>query len=379
MATLLRKIVHLDMDAFYAAVEQRDRPELRGRPVVVGGPPQSRGVVCTASYEARKFGVRSAMPCSQAARLCPQAVFVAPRFEAYKEVSGQLHRIFSDYTDSIEPLSLDEAYLDVTENKRSWEHATPIAREIRERIRSQLHLTGSAGVSYCKFLAKVASDMKKPDGLTVIRPEQARAVIDGLSVGQFFGVGPVTERKLREAGIATGADLHAFGEERLANLLGRMGGFLWRLSDGRDDREVESQRERKSVGAEDTFARDQMELGVLRDFLGGLAQKVMERLDRAGLRGRTVTLKVKFGDFHQVTRSRTLPEPVHEVEFLAEVARELLSDTQAGQTPVRLLGIQVSLFGQEDPLPAGTWEQLELPLGEDPGFLDHLVRLESGI
>jgi hypothetical protein len=170
MSQVLRKIVHLDMDAFYAAVEQRDDPTLRGRPVVVGGPPNSRGVVCTASYEARKFGVRSAMPCSQAARLCPQAVFVAPRFDAYKDVSRSLHAIFSDYTDRIEPLSLDEAYLDVTENKRAWEHATPIAQEIRTRIRSELHLTGSAGVSYCKFLAKVASDLRKPDGLTVIRP-----------------------------------------------------------------------------------------------------------------------------------------------------------------------------------------------------------------
>ena len=300
MSQVLRKIVHLDMDAFYAAVEQRDDPTLRGRPVVVGGPPNSRGVVCTASYEARKFGVRSAMPCSQAARLCPQAVFVAPRFDAYKDVSRSLHAIFSDYTDRIEPLSLDEAYLDVTENKRAWEHATPIAQEIRTRIRSELHLTGSAGVSYCKFLAKVASDLRKPDGLTVIRPEQARAVIDGLPVGSFFGVGPVTEKRLREVGIATGADLHAFGEEGLSRVLGRMGAFLWRLSDGRDDREVEPDRERKSVGAEDTFARDETSFRVLQDFLHGLALKVSERLVRAGLQGRTITVKVKFGDFHQV-------------------------------------------------------------------------------
>lgn len=357
-----RKIVHLDMDAFYAAVEQRDNPSLRGKPVVVGGPPNSRGVVCTASYEARKFGVRSAMPCSQAARLCPQAVFVAPRFDAYKEVSRSLHGIFSDYTDRIEPLSLDEAYLDVTENKRAMEHATPIAQEIRTRIRSELHLTGSAGVSYCKFLAKVASDLRKPDGMTVIRPDQARAVIDGLPVGSFFGVGPVTEKRLREVGIATGADLHAFGEDGLSKILGRMGSFLWKLSDGRDDREVESDRERKSVGAEDTFARDETNFRALQEFLHGLAAKVSERLVRAGLQGRTITVKVKFGDFHQVTRSRTVLSPLDDAESIEQIALDLLSDTQAGESPVRLLGIQVSQFGLDAGRTPGIWEQLVLPL-----------------
>lgn len=362
MDTAHRKIVHLDMDAFYAAVEQRDNPSLRGKPVVVGGAPNSRGVVCTASYEARKFGVRSAMPCSQAARLCPQAVFVVPRFDAYKDVSRSLHQIFSDYTDRIEPLSLDEAFLDVTENKRAMEHATPIAREIRARIRSELHLTGSAGVSYCKFLAKVASDLRKPDGLTVIRPEQARAVIDGLPVGSFFGVGPVTEKRLREVGIATGADLHAFGEEGLSRILGRMGSFLWKLSDGRDDREVESDRERKSVGAEDTFARDETSFHVLQELLRGLSVKVSDRLTRAGLQGRTITVKVKFGDFHQVTRSRTVLASLDDAESIQQIAVDLLSDTQAGESPVRLLGIQVSQFGQEEARTAGIWEQLVLPL-----------------
>lgn len=359
---MLRKIVHLDMDAFYAAVEQRDRPELRGLPLVVGGPPNSRGVVCTASYEARKFGIRSAMPCSQAYRLCPEAVFVPPRFEAYKEVSAHLHGLFREFTDQIEPLSLDEAYLDVTENKRGWEHATPIAEEIRARIRSELSLTGSAGVSYCKFLAKIASDEKKPDGLTVVRPERARALIDRLPVGRFHGVGPVTERRLHEHALRTGADIHRFGEVNMGRVLGRMGAFLWRLSDGRDDRPVESERERKSVGVEDTFDKDEADVLVLRRFLRDLAGRVAERLGRTGLQGRTITVKVKFSDFRQVTRSRTLDEPIDDRETLERVGIDLLGDTDAGAKSVRLLGIQVSHFGGDDDRDDGIWEQLELPL-----------------
>lgn len=357
------------MDAFYAAVEQRDFPELRGKPVVVGGPPNSRGVVCTASYEARTFGVRSAMPCSQAFRLCPEAIFVAPRFEAYKEVSAHLHGLFREFTDQIEPLSLDEAYLDVTENKRGWEHATPIAQELRERIRGELSLTGSAGVSYCKFLAKIASDARKPDGLTIVRPSQARALIDALPVGRFHGVGPVTERRLHEHTLRTGSDIHRFGETNMGRVLGRMGAFLWRLSDGQDDRPVEAERERKSVGAEDTFEKDEADVLVLRRFLRDLAGKVAERLARAGLQGRTVTVKVKFSDFRQVTRSRTLDEAVDARETLERLAMDLLSDTDAGARPVRLLGIQVSQFGADANTPDGVWEQLELPFESDSGSL----------
>jgi len=349
------------MDAFYAAVEQRDRSELRGRPIVVGGPPNSRSVVCTASYEARKFGVHSAMPCSQAARLCPEAIFVQPRFDAYKEASAHLHGLFHEFTDLIEPLSLDEAFLDVTENKAGIEYATPIAQHLRERIRSELHLTGSAGVSYCKFLAKIGSDMRKPDGLTILRPERARAVIDSLPVGRFHGVGPVTERRLLDAGIRTGRDLHRAGPERMGFLLGRSGSFLWMLSDGVDDRPVESERERKSIGAEDTFDRDVADILVLRGFLRELSGRVSERLGRAGMQGRTITLKVKFADFRQVTRSRTLDEAIDDAATLERVAAELLADTGVGLLPVRLLGIQTSHFGgtEEDD---GFWEQLELPL-----------------
>lgn len=350
------------MDAFYASVEQRDRPELRGVPLVVGGPPNSRGVVCTASYEARVFGVRSAMPCSQAARLCPQAIFVPPRFEAYKEVSQALHGIFRDYTDLIEPLSLDEAYLDVTENKRGIPQGRLVAEEIRGRIRRELRLTGSAGVSYCKFLAKVASDLRKPDGLTVVHPDRAPELIASLPVGRFFGVGPVTEKRLSESGLRTGADIREAGIVRMESLLGRQGRFLWGLSMGIDERPVQPDRPRRSVGTEDTFDRDERDPAVLADFLTGLAEKLSVRLERAGLRGRTVTLKVKYADFRQVTRSRTLEEAVSDSESLAHVARDLLRDTEAGEVAVRLLGITLSHFPGEERVPEGVWEQLELPL-----------------
>ena len=358
----LRKIIHLDMDAFYASVEQRDRPELRGLPIVVGGPPDSRSVVCTASYEARRFGIHSAMPCSRAFRLCPQAVFVAPRFDAYKEASRAIHRIFSDYTDAIEPLSLDEAFLDVTENVAHGGLATPIAREIRTRIRQELSLTGSAGVSYCKFLAKVASDMRKPDGLAVIHPDAARAAIDVLPAGRFFSVGPVTERRLLEAGLATGRDIRQAGADALERLLGRHGRFLHDLSLGIDPRPVEARREARSVGAEDTFHRDTTDIAWMRGFLETLATKVCDRLAERNLEGRTVTLKVKFHDFRQVTRSRTSEIPFCTADDLLAAALDLLCETDAGSVPVRLLGIQVSHFEGTRTSPPDRWEQLELPL-----------------
>lgn len=359
MTEIVRKIVHVDMDAFYAAVEQRDRPELRGRPVVVGGPPDSRAVVCTASYEARRFGVRSAMPCSRAHRLCPQAIFVAPRFSAYSEASRALHAILRDYTDAIEPLSLDEAFLDVTENKIGSPLAVPIAREIRRRVREELRLTVSAGVSYCKFLAKIASDLDKPDGLSVILPEKAQAFIDGLEVSRFFSVGPATRKRLESIGVRTGLDLRDAGPERLERLLGRHGLFLHGLSTGVDDRPVVAGRPRKSVGAEDTFQTDTTDILWMRRFLSTLAAKVADRMGDAG--GRTVTLKVKYHDFRQVTRSRTLPAPISDGESLLRLAEELMAETQAGSVPVRLLGLQVSQFENADrrPMP---WEQLELPL-----------------
>ena len=367
MTDSVRKIVHVDMDAFYASVEQRDRPELRGRPVVVGGPPDSRAVVCTASYEARKFGVHSAMPCSQAHRLCPQAVFVAPRFPAYTEASRRLHGIFRDYTDRIEPLSLDEAFLDLTENKRGNPLAVPIAKEIRSRVREELGLTASTGVSYCKFLAKIASDLRKPDGLAVVTPQRAIPLIDSLPVSWFFSVGPATRARLESIGVRNGRELREAGVERLTKLLGKQGVFLHELSRGKDDRPVVASRPRRSVGAEDTFDRDTMDLLWMRRFLGVLSAKVMDRLGDAC--GRTVTLKVKFHDFHQVTRSRTLDHPIQDGELLLRVAEELMSETQAGAVPVRLLGLQVSGFpagdGRSDP-----WEQLELPLPDPSAPFD---------
>jgi DNA polymerase IV len=363
MTEIVRKIVHVDMDAFYAAVEQRDRPELRGRPVVVGGPPDSRAVVCTASYEARVFGVRSAMPCSQAHRLCPQAVFVAPRFSAYSEASRKLHSILHDYTDAIEPLSLDEAFLDVTENRIGSPLAVPIAKEIRRRVRDEMALTVSAGVSYCKFLAKIASDLRKPDGLSVILPEQARDFIDHLAVSKFFSVGPATQKRLESIGIRTGLEMRLAGPARLEKLLGRQGLFLHGLSTGVDHRPVVAGRSRKSVGAEDTFQTDTTDILWMRRFLSVLAAKVADRLGGNG--GRTVTFKVKYHDFRQVTRSRTLATPVSDGETLLRLAEELMAETQAGSVPVRLLGLQVSQFESPDqgPIP---WEQLELPL-PDPG------------
>ena len=359
MTEIVRKIVHVDMDAFYAAVEQRDRPELRGRPVVVGGPPDSRSVVCTASYEARAFGVHSAMPSSQAHRLCPQAVFVALRFSAYSEASRALHAILRDYTDVIEPLSLDEAFLDVTENKIGSPHATPIAVEIRRRVREELELTVSAGVSYCKFLAKIASDLRKPDGLSVILPEKAQEFIDGLAVSRFFSVGPATQKRLEAMGIRTGLDLRNAGSARMEKLLGRQGLFLHGLSTGIDPRPVVAGRSRKSVGAEDTFQTDTTDILWMRRFLSTLAAKVADRLGGKG--GRTVTFKVKFHDFRQVTRSRTLPTPISDGESLLRLAEELMAETQAGSVPVRLLGLQVSQFDDLEQGPMA-WEQLELPL-----------------
>lgn len=360
MTETVRKIVHVDMDAFYAAVEQRDRPELRGRPVVVGGSPDSRAVVCTASYEARTFGVRSAMSCSQARRLCPQAVFVPPNFTAYKAESIRLRGIFHDYTDDIEPLSLDEAYLDVTENKPGIPRAVAIAKEIRERVRSEMSLTASAGVSYCKFLAKVASDLRKPDGLSVILPEKALEFIATLPVGRFHSVGPATEQKLAAIGIRTGLDLRMAPFDKLERFLGaRQAKFLQDLSLGIDPRPVVSSRERKSVGAEDTFQTDTRDLGWMRQFLGVLAGKVASRLNGVG--GRTLTLKVKYHDFRQITRSRSFAQPVFDGESILLGAESLLEETEAGSIPVRLLGLQISHFDDRDTLPTA-WEQLELPL-----------------
>ena len=336
---MLRKIIHIDMDAFYAAVEQRDDPSLRGRPVVVGGSPDSRGVVATASYEARKFGIRSAMPASRARRLCPDAVFLRPRFEAYRAESRRIQAIFRRYTTLIEPLSLDEAYLDVTDCDACRGSATLIARQIKREILAETGLTASAGVSYNKFLAKLASDIDKPDGLHVITPEQGPAFIAGLPVGRFHGVGPATEAKMHRLGIKTGADLARWTLEELQAAFGKSGAFYYAIARGIDERPVRPSRERKSYGSETTFERDLTGPAAMLAALRPLAAEVLEGLAARKLAAATWTLKVRYHDFRLVTRAYTAPQPLLELEDVMAVMAALLERTEAARRPVRLLGV----------------------------------------
>jgi DNA polymerase IV len=298
-----RAILHLDLDAFYASIEQRDHPEYRGKPVIVGGSPDRRCVVATASYEARRFGVHSAMPSRTAQRLCPRAIFLPARFEVYRAVSQQIMAIFRQQTALVEPLSLDEAYLDVTAAVLDLEEAVRHAQEIKRQIWDQTNLTASAGVSYCKFLAKIASDAHKPDGLTVISQEEAPAFLEALPIEKFFGVGKVTAAKLRELGIQTGADLKHMGEERLRELFGKQWGQFYRYACGVDDRPVEPVRERKSVGKEVTLERDIRDLNEMERILEHLALQVEHRLAELGIAGKTLTLKVRWSTFELVTRA----------------------------------------------------------------------------
>lgn len=332
------------MDAFYASVEQRDNPGLKGKPVVVGGSPNGRGVVSTCSYEARKYGIHSAMASSVAYRLCPHAVFVYPRFDVYKSVSEQIRKIFLEYTDLVEPLSLDEAYLDVTLNKKGVAYATDIAREILKRIRVETGLTASAGVSFNKFLAKVASAAHKPNGLTVVTPRLAPQFIDKLPIGKFHGVGKVTEKKMIDMGIKTGADLKRLSREELVQRFGKVGNYYYCIAHGEDDRPVNPHRERKSVGQERTFERDIDDIDEMKDILRKLAEGVEEYMKRKSIRGRTVTLKVKYYDFKSITRCVTLDEGVYEASVIMEHVPGLLEKTEAGKKKVRLLGVSISNF-----------------------------------
>ena len=337
-----RKIVHVDMDAFYAAVEQRDNPQLRGKPVIVGGDPGSRGVVATCSYEARQFGIHSAMSSVRAYRLCPHAFFVRPRFEAYRKVSMQIRELFQEYTDLVEPLSLDEAFLDVTENKPGIEFATQVAREILSEIRKRTALTASAGVSYNKFLAKVASDVNKPAGLTVVTPEQAEAFIAELPIRRFHGVGRVTEKRMLANGIASGADLRQRSEEELQRLFGSSGPYFYNIVRGIDNREVMPNRLRKSVGKETTLDEDCVDKGEMMIILDKVAKQVSELLISLNTSGLTLTLKVRYDDFQSVTRSHTQTEPIDDAGIMLDLADTLLGKTEAGPRPVRLLGLTVS-------------------------------------
>jgi DNA polymerase-4 len=334
-----RKIIHVDMDAFYASVEQRDDPALRGRPVAVGG--GHRGVVAAASYEARVFGVRSAMPSVTARRRCPDLVFVKPRFDAYKEVSNQIRAIFADYTDLIEPLSLDEAYLDVSEDRRGLGSARAIAEQIRARIRVETGLTASAGVSYCKFIAKLASDQNKPDGICVIPPARGAAFVATLPVKRFHGVGPVTAAKMERLGILTGADLAAWSLPELEAHFGSSGGWYWRIARGIDERPVRSHRAHKSVSAERTFDSDLSDPVALAAELDRVAGLAWARIERVGARGRTVTLKVKFADFTLITRSRSFSAPIDRQDGFAAAGQALLAAIFPLPRGIRLLGLGV--------------------------------------
>ena len=356
----LRKIIHVDMDAFFASVEQRDNPELRGKPVAVGGA-GGRGVVAAASYEARKFGVRSAMPSVTAQRLCRDLIFVRPRFDAYKEASRQIRRVFEHYTPIIEPLSLDEAYLDVTDDRLGIGSATRIAELIRQEIRAKTRLTASAGVSYNKFLAKLASDQNKPDGMCVIRPGEGAQFVAGLPIRRFHGVGPKAESKMQALGIATGADLAAKDIAFLREHFGSMADYLFRAARGIDLRPVAAHRVRKSVGGERTFSEDIGSGAALREALENIIAIVWERIEAAGAKGRTVTLKMKFTDFQIMTRATSLPDFVSGREEFARLARALLEAELPLRGPIRLMGLTLSgLEGADEEKPPRDEAQLRL-------------------
>ncbi len=339
--TNIRKIIHIDMDAFYASVEQRDNPALRGKPVAVGGS-RERGVVAAASYEARKFGVRSAMSSMVAARKCPNLIFVKPRFESYKVASKQIREIFAEYTHLIEPLSLDEAYLDVTENLKGIASATAIAKEIKEKIKEKTQLTASAGVSYNKFLAKLASDYKKPDGLFVIKPNQGEKFVEDLEVYRFHGIGKVTAEKMNKMNIFTGLDLRQYDENFLTKHFGKAGKYYYNIARAIDHRPVNTERIRKSVGSENTFWRDLETRVELEAGLKPIIEDVWKYCERTQVYGRTVHLKVKFKDFQIITRSRTTLSPIVDSTFFEKISYDLLEQLYPIPKGVRLLGISLS-------------------------------------
>ncbi|NLS07645.1 DNA polymerase IV [Rhizobium sp. P32RR-XVIII] len=353
-----RKIIHIDMDAFYASVEQRDNPELRGRSVAVGSS-EARGVVAAASYEARKFGVHSAMPSVTAKRKCPELIFVKPRFDVYKAVSAQIREIFAEYTPMIEPLSLDEAYLDVTENLKGMEIATEIALEIRARIKAATHLNASAGISYNKFLAKMASDLNKPNGQAVITPRNGPAFVASLPIKKFHGVGPATAEKMQRLGIETGADLREKELEFLVRHFGKSGPYFYGIARGIDERQVKPNRVRKSIGAEDTFAEDIHTYEPALDGLTPLIAKVWRYCEANSIAGKTVTLKVKYADFTQITRARTIGHGFQSPVEIEESICVLLGAIFPTGKGIRLLGVTLSSL---EPLADTSVEQLTLRL-----------------
>ena len=344
-----RKIIHIDMDAFYASIEQRDNPNLRGKPVIVGGSPQGRGVVATCSYEAREYGIHSAMPCKTAYKRCPYAIFVRPRFEVYKSVSNQIREIFYEYTDLVEPLSLDEAYLDVTDNKKNIKYATDIARSIKKEIYEKTGLTASAGVSYNKFLAKLASDYKKPSGLTVIREENTQIFLDNLPINKFFGVGKVTQKVLKSLGVKNGYDLRQLEINQLESIFKNRGYLFYQLARGIDNRDVEPHRERKSIGAETTLTENlDIEDEKLINILDELCEEVAQRAEYLKKSGRTVILKIKYDDFTQITRSLSVNHEVSSHEDIRTHIYNLFKNIEHNKKEIRLIGVTLSnLFNKE--------------------------------
>ncbi len=341
-----RKIVHIDMDAFYASVEQRDNPALRGKPIAVGGG-ENRGVTTTASYEARKYGVRSAMPGYMAKKLCPQLIFVPPRFKVYQEVSQQVRSIFQEFTDLIEPLSLDEAFLDVSKNKPGIQYGMEVAKQIMQKVYQETNLTCSAGVSYCKFLAKVASGYKKPNGLTVIRPHQAEAFLESLAIGDFFGVGKVTAAKMRNLGIHTGADLKRFSKLELAQRFGKSGSFYYDIVRGIDNRPVNASRVRKSVGIERTLEEDLGSMDDIEPILISLIDKFYLRLQKVDNFGRTISLKLKTSDFQIINRSVSKDYFIKSKEEISRLSLILLEENIDSFDTIRLVGLTASNLEKE--------------------------------
>ncbi|MCI5779426.1 MAG: DNA polymerase IV [Lentisphaeria bacterium] len=354
----MRKIIHIDMDAFFASVEQRDRPELRGRPVLVGGAPQRRGVVSTCSYEARRFGVHSAMPTRTALKLCPQAILIEPDFRRYKAASELIRREFRRLTPLVEPVSIDEAYLDVTAICPTLDDAAAAARQLQERIAAVTRLTASAGVSFNKFLAKTASDCRKPAGLTVISPEAAGDFLAALPVEKFHGIGQVGARRLRAINVRTGTELRQLSPEILRGLFGKAGLFYYGIVRGIDDRPVELEADPKSISREQTLSRDLNDLRGIRILLRTLARKVIRRADAREMTGRTVFIKLKYADFRTVTRSVVPPAPPSSGAELGRIAVRLLDKTEAGRTPIRLAGVGIT---QLMPVREPVFEQLQIP------------------
>ena len=352
----MRKIIHIDMDAFYASVEQRDNPDLRGKPIAVGYG-EARGVVATASYEARKFGVRSAMPSLTARNKCPGLIFVPPRFDVYHEISMQIRKIFLEYTDWVEPLSLDEAFLDVTVNHQNNPSAGRIAKEIKQKIFEKTGLTASAGVSINKFLAKIASEHKKPDGFFVISPEEAEQFVENLKIEQFFGVGKVTAQKMHKQRIFTGLDLKQRAETELVRLFGKVGHDFYQYARAVDNREVEPNRVTKSISNETTFLQDKNNLILLTVELYHLAKEVFGRMKAEDFHVKTITIKIKYADFKIITRSKTLPQKITAFHQFWHIAREMMKQIDLSGQPVRLIGFGIS--NAEDEIPT---KQMQLEL-----------------